>query len=261
MVASIDKILEAMTHSSIPPIIGQPTYSSIHEIHQYLSSNAASIQSNLGCGTLGLIYLTLSPTVYATLLDTLFVPPPNPGATAKIHSTTTASQTSSIRRAHDESQEIFKEYDNTNKALKKVLIGAVDDIFLRAIRDCYVGYANITTRPMFTHLYTTYANITPADIIKNDARLKTAYNVNQPIKRLFEQIEDAIEYVDAGHNPYTPLQVFTNAFQLVFQTGMFVQDCKYWNRTTPDDKTWKKLQYLLCHCPPRMARVASHHVR
>ena len=91
MVALIHKILEAMPQSSIPPIIGQQTYSSIHEIHQYLSSNAVSIQSNLGCGTLGLIYLTLLPTVYATLSATLFVPPPNPGTTATITSTTTAA--------------------------------------------------------------------------------------------------------------------------------------------------------------------------
>ena len=97
-----------MPHSSRPPIIVQPTYSSIHEIHQFLSSNAAYIQSNLGCGTLGLIYLTLSPSVYATLLATLLVPPPNPGATTTIPSTATASQTSSIRQAYDEAQEIFK---------------------------------------------------------------------------------------------------------------------------------------------------------
>ena len=109
MVDSIDKILEAMPHSSIPPIIGQQTYSSIHKIHQFLSSNAASIQSNLGCGTLGLIYLTLSPTVYAILSATLFVPPPNPSATATIPSAATALQTSSIFRAHNESQEILKE--------------------------------------------------------------------------------------------------------------------------------------------------------
>ena len=218
MVASIDKILEAMPHSSIPPIIGQPTYSSIHEIHQFLSSNAASIQSNLGCGTLGLIYLTLLPTVYATLSATIFVPPPNPGATATISSAATPSQTSSIRRAHDESQEIFKEYNNTNKALKKLLIGAVDDIFLRAIQARYVGYTNITTCHMLAYLYTAYTNITSAEIIENAAHLKTAYDVNQPIKRLFEKIEDTVEYADAGHNPYTPLQVVTNAFQIVFQT-------------------------------------------
>ena len=181
MVASIDKILEAMPHFSIPPIIGQPTYSSIHEIHQYLSSNAASIQSNLGCGTLGLIYLTLYPTVYATLSATIFGLPPNPGATATIPSTATSAQTFSIRRAHNESQEIFKEYDSTDKALKKLLINAVDDIFLRAIRARYVGYANITTRQMITHLYMTYVNITPAKLIDNNAHLKTAYNVNQPI--------------------------------------------------------------------------------
>ena len=155
MVASIDKFLEVMPHSSIPPIIGHPTYSSIHEIHQNLSSNAASIQSNLGCGTLGLIYLTLLPTVYATLSATLFVPSHNPGATATIPSIATTSQTSSIRQAHDESQEVFKEYDNTGKALKKLLISAVNDILLRTIRARYVGYANITTLQILTHLYTT----------------------------------------------------------------------------------------------------------
>ena len=65
---------------------------------------------------------------------------------------------------------------------------------------------------MLTHLYMTHTNITPAELIENDACLKTAYDVNQPIERLFEQIEDAVEYADAGHNPYTLLQVVTNAF-------------------------------------------------
>ena len=66
--------------------------------------------------------------------------------------------------------------------------------------------------------------------------------MNQPIERLFEQIEDAVEYVDAGHNIYTPLQVVTNAFQIVFQTGMFVQYCKYWKRKTIADKTWSNFK-------------------
>ena len=95
---------------------------------------------------------------------------------------------------------------------------------------------------MLTHLYTTYANITPAKLIKNNACLKTAYDVNQPIKRLFKQIEDAVEYTDTGHNLYTPLQVVTNAFWIVFQTGMFVQDCKDWNKTTHEDKTWSNFK-------------------
>ena len=150
-----------MHHSSIPPIIGQPTYSFIHKIHQFPSSNAASIQSHLGCGTLCLIYLTLFPTFYSALLATPFVPSPNPSATATIPPAATASQISSIRRAYDEAQEIFKYYNNTDKALKNLLIGAVNDILLRAIRSRYVGYATITTRQMLIHLYTTYANITP----------------------------------------------------------------------------------------------------
>ena len=32
----------------------------------------------------------------------------------------------------------------------------------------------------------TYANITPAELIENNAHLKIAYDVNQTIERLFE---------------------------------------------------------------------------
>ena len=95
---------------------------------------------------------------------------------------------------------------------------------------------------MLKYLYTTYANITPANFINNDARLNTAYDMNQPIERLIEKIEDAVEYADAGHNPYTPLQVVTNAFQLVFQTVMFIQDCKDWKSKTIADKTWANIK-------------------
>ena len=77
---------------------------------------------------------------------------------------------------------------------------------------------------MLTHLYTTYAIITPEELIENDACLNTSYDVNQPIETLFEKIEVAIKYADASHN-----------------VG--------------------KLQDLLCHCPKRMAQVASHHIR
>ena len=54
-------------------------YESIADIHLKLNSNAASVQSNLVCGKLGLLFFTVLPAVYDNLSTTEFVPPVNPG--------------------------------------------------------------------------------------------------------------------------------------------------------------------------------------
>ena len=63
MPSSINKIVEGFPFPTIYLIIGVPDYASISEMHMKLNSNAVLVQSNLGCGTLGLLYLTVSPAV------------------------------------------------------------------------------------------------------------------------------------------------------------------------------------------------------
>ena len=78
MTSSTDKIVESFPYPTIPPIIGQPGYDTIAEVHLQLNANAASVQSHLGDGALGLLYLTVTPAVYNTLSLIPFVPPPQP---------------------------------------------------------------------------------------------------------------------------------------------------------------------------------------
>ena len=79
MPSSIKKIVDGFLFPTVDPIIGTLDYKSIADIHSKLNSNAASVQSNLGCGTLGLLFLTVLTAVYATLSTTAFFPPVNPG--------------------------------------------------------------------------------------------------------------------------------------------------------------------------------------
>ena len=68
----IDKIVEGFPHPTINPIMGIPTYESISEVHIKLNSNAASVHSELGNGTLGLPALTVTPAVHNTLAGVPF---------------------------------------------------------------------------------------------------------------------------------------------------------------------------------------------
>ena len=80
MPTAIYKIVDGFPFPTIPPIVGTPTYNTIAEVNLKLNSNTSSDQSNLGCGTLGLLQLTVSPAAYNTLLSIAFIAPVKPGS-------------------------------------------------------------------------------------------------------------------------------------------------------------------------------------
>ena len=123
---TVYKLVEIFESLHIPPIDGKPTYATLHGMHNLLNSNAASVATNIGCGTLGHLCLTLSPTVYATLLTTRVVPPLNIGATPVIPAGVTSPKAASIRYAHDAVTIAFNVYC----ALRQQLLGSVEDTLL-----------------------------------------------------------------------------------------------------------------------------------
>ena len=87
-------------------------------------------------------------------------------------------------------------------------------MFICSLRHNYVGYGLTTTRTILDHLYATYANISSADLQEND----------QPIESLFDRFENLGDYTAAGNTPYSLEQVIGIAFQIVYHTGLFVDD-------------------------------------
>ena len=54
---------------------------------------------------------------------------------------------------------------------------------------------------------------------------------------LFDQIEDAQDFAAAAGQPYTNNQLLTRAYNLVYTTGLFFDDCKAWNHLPTNQKT------------------------
>ena len=133
MPSAIYRIVDGFPFQTIPPIVGTPTYHTISEVNLKLNSNAASVQSNLGCSTLGLLQLTVSPAVYNTLSVTNFVVPINPGSSPDIPANSTGTQITKLRYAFDTADTLFNEYDRTNKALRQILLTTANEMFIRSL--------------------------------------------------------------------------------------------------------------------------------
>ena len=170
--------------------------------------------------------LTILPAVFATLSKIAFVPPINPGPERSIPTGATGAVISNLRYCHTEATKIFTEYENTNKALRQILLASTDKLYVQYLRHKYIGYGKTTTRALLGHIYSTYANISASALQDNDKRLRATYNSNQPFETLIEKVENVVDYAPSGNMPYTPAQVIGIACQLVFQTGLFNDDCK-----------------------------------
>jgi hypothetical protein len=111
---------------------------------------------------------------------------------------------------------------------------------------------------MLTHLYTSYGRLTPADLQGNDTRLRNPYDPNQPIQALFDQIKDADALAAAAQAPYSPAQIVSIAYTLVFATGTLPEACREW-RPNPSDHTWPNFKIFIAeaHQDLRDSQVTS----
>jgi hypothetical protein len=231
------KISENFRHKILPPIVGQPAYDSIKELHLKLNKNAVKVHSNHGNGLLGYLGITVTPAIYNT-----FVIPPNLGTAPVFPDNATGNQIANIRQIFKEEAVAFKKYVDVCNAISALILEVIHPVYLATLRLPYVGIGTRTPLQILAHLYTNYAKITPADLGNNDRVMKQPCDVNQPIKVLHEQIEDAVEFAAAGQTPYSLEQVLSIAYQLIFRTGIFSDDCKIWKCQPTAYKTWPQFK-------------------
>ena len=73
-------------------------------------------------------------------------------------------------------------YDQTEKSLKKFLLAAVAETYVRSLRHKHVGCANVNALIILSYLYDSYAKSTAQDLKENDKRFNTAYDPNDTME-------------------------------------------------------------------------------
>ena len=203
----------------------------------------------------------MTTNVYNNLSDTPFIEPANPGQVPIVPPGTNSSGASHIRRLFDEDPRVFRQYHNTNNALKSQLIASVDEMYIKALRNRITGYAQTTTKQLLQHLFDTYGRLTPQDLKLNTERMNTPYNINSPIENIFEQIEDAIYIASIAQALFNNNQILNTAYTLIAKTNALELTCREWRRKPAIDKTWPNFKsfFAEAHHDYREETNQSHH--
>ena len=130
-------------------IQGLPTYQTLRSLRDVLKTNAASVETIIGGGTYGHLGLILPAQVYNTIVPPLhqgtnsWNDPPYPGINPAIPPNATPELITYYRDNHKEALRTWKLSINVNAALRKNILSAVDEIYLRAIKAPHTGFSNL----------------------------------------------------------------------------------------------------------------------
>jgi hypothetical protein len=123
-------------------------------------------------------------------------------------------------------------------ALKRFLIQSIDDIFIHALHQQHISYANRTTQELLDHMFTSYGCIHPDNLVANNKRMQEPWDPNTPFENLAKQIDDSANFTGAASQPSSPAQILTQAYSLVFATGLYEQQLEEWELKATTNKTW-----------------------
>jgi hypothetical protein len=175
------KITDNSPQKTIPPIVGQPTYEAIKELHMKLNENAVKVHSNLGNGLLGYLGVTVTPAIYNTLSAQPFVIPLSPGTAPVFPDDATGPQIANIRVIFQDRFYASKKYMDVCNAISALIIEVIDPMYFASLRLPYAGIGTRTPLQILAHLYTNYAKITSADLDANDRAMKQPCDDNRAI--------------------------------------------------------------------------------
>eukprot|EP00957_Ditylum_brightwellii_P025773 1949612-Ditylum_brightwellii.AAC.1 len=75
---------------------------------------------------------------------------------------------------------------------------AVDDVYIRQLKNKYTGYLGVLICDLLNHLLDRYGKITAADIASNNEQFREGMDMDQPIDVYFTKIDDSMQYAADG---------------------------------------------------------------
>jgi hypothetical protein len=259
MASTPDELIAGFPYSSLPKVTGEPTFEDLKVIWRLLNTNAISVSSYVGGGHHGHLGIIMTNEEYFAITADVFLVPDNPGASPKVVVGMTASVIAELTRLHREATQVYRTYHNVDQAIKKLILEAFDNAYLNVISNEVVGYANCTSLDLLAHLLMFYAMIAPTELTQNYERINTPYDPNQPIKTLFQQIQDARAFAVAGGQPYGATMIVNVAYTLLFNTGVYPDACRAWQSREIAAKTWAqfKIDFATAHREFRLTKQTA----
>ena len=191
---SVKEIRAKFPIKTILKILGEPNYKAINELIEVLYANAASIPTTLGGGRNGHIGLLMDVAVYDNAATTSYARPTDPGPYAQHSTGNSAVARADANSIHKEGRKIYDLDKKLDAALKQEIIVAVEETYLSAKNQRYMGFHSVSSKNLVDYLMERYGKIIASDFKACKQSLVNTIEVYRLIDVYFQQVEDVIHF-------------------------------------------------------------------
>jgi hypothetical protein len=228
----------------LTPVVGKPTNTSLKLLQRELNANAMSVSSNRGGGIHGHLSLTISPAEFQALTNNVvFVIPVYPGNAPFHPPGATNAQITETNRQYKADLDEYRVFNNTEQALKRQLLTAVDRLYLNELQHETLGFANSTTLALLTHLHSTYGIITFDQLEANLINLERQWDPSDPIEHLWAQVTECRRFAEAGLDPISEITAVRKTLLNIEHTGVFSDAIRDWRKRPDAEWTWVNFKH------------------
>lgn len=122
--------------------------------------------------------------------------------------------------------------------MKQQLILAVPEVYYQVLGDDEIGYADVTTLQMLTHLDNTYGSLTEDDLERNVKLMHSPWSIQEPIETLFARLKSCRTFASSCNEPIPEPSAVRAGLQILEATNQFPVACQEWrDKATPLNKT------------------------
>ena len=118
----------------------------------------------------------------------------------------------------------------------------LEKIYLICLGHYMYVFAPKTSLEFIKHLNDNSSNVISGNIEENLKRMKTPYDVNQPTENLYDHIEEGMDSYESVKIQFTPKKIIYMVYNLVFNVGIFQDECRIWRKLLDTEQTWVKFQ-------------------
>jgi hypothetical protein len=115
-------------------------------------------------------------------------------------------------------------------------------MYIEILNDDLVGFSNTNSRDILDHLFLYYASITDVAIEQNFENMSKAWDTPQPVETLFKEVQDCVDFSEAGGVTIGAAQKLSSAYYKIFKSGKFNSACHRWDEKIEAEKTWNNFK-------------------
>ena len=251
-------------YKDLDKIHGQPTLQALVKLLRQLKRNAQKVPTTLGGGQLGYLALILSVADYLSIPGSapfhrptdpgVFTPIPHlvpPGPVLRGHEDIgplplTSADITTQRIAHDERRRLYNECQAVETVLRNQLIEAIDDEYIRPLRNPHTDMVNDPITTIFTFLHKSYGKITTGQFKVMESEIDDLiYDPATNVDKIFNKIQDFQDLCLLIGKTKSDTQLVDMAYLIFQKSGIFRDTLLRWNQKPSVDKTFVNLTLFM----------------